>query len=104
MLLELGGHQVEVVHDGGQALDAMSRSRFDLAVLDIGMPNVNGYDVARRVRANGDGIALVALTGWGKSSDRDEALAAGFDDHWVKPIEPAKALERCAAAAAARAR
>ena len=102
MLLELGGHHVDVVHDGSEALDAISRARFDLAVLDIGMPNVNGYDVARRVRANGNGITLVALTGWGKGTDRDEALAAGFDEHWVKPIEPSKALELCAAAAAAR--
>ena len=101
MLLELGGHRVEVVHDGGQAFDAISRSRFDLALLDIGVPNVNGYDVARRVRANGNGITLVALTGWGKSADRDDALAAGVDDHWVKPIESAKALELCATAAAA---
>jgi len=102
MLLGLGGHHVEVVHDGGQALEAISRSRFDLALVDIGMPNVNGYDVARRVRANGHPITLVALTGWGKSSDRDEALAAGFDQHWVKPIEPNKALDLCAAAAATR--
>jgi CheY-like chemotaxis protein len=66
------------------------------------MPNLNGYDVARRVRAKGNGIKLVAVTGWGKSSDRDQALAAGFDDHWVKPIDPSKALELCSAAAAAR--
>jgi CheY-like chemotaxis protein len=102
MLLELGGHHVEVVQDGAQALEAISRSRFDLALLDIGMPNVNGYDVARRVRANGHSITLVALTGWGKATDRDEALAAGFDHHWVKPIEPAKALDLCAAATATR--
>ncbi len=102
MLLELGGHQVDVVHDGGEALAALDRSAFDIALLDIGMPNVNGYDVARRVRADGHSITLVALTGWGKSSDRDEALQAGFDHHWVKPIEPAKALELCATAAAAR--
>ncbi len=101
-LLELGGHRVEVVHDGGHALDALAGSRFDLALLDIGMPNINGYDVARRVRASGNGITLVALTGWGKGSDRDDALAAGFDHHWVKPIEPAKALELCATEAAAR--
>ena len=66
------------------------------------MPNINGYDVARRVRANGHPITLVALTGWGKSSDRDEALAAGFDPHWVKPTSTEKALDLRAAAAAAR--
>jgi PAS domain S-box-containing protein len=103
MVLELDGHHVEVVHDGGHALDAISQSRFDLALLDIGMPNVNGYDVARRVRADNSTIMLVAVTGWGQDSDRDRALAAGFDHHWVKPIEPAQALELCAKAAAARA-
>src|SRR5262249_8898380 len=92
MLLEDAGHHVEVVHDGRQALEALAKSAFDIAVLDIGMPNVNGYEVARRVRADGHSITLVALTGWGKSSDREEALDAGFDQHWVKPIEPDKAL------------
>jgi PAS domain S-box-containing protein len=99
MILELGGHSVEVAHDGGQALEAIARTRFDLALLDIGMPSVNGYDVARRVRESDGDITLVAVTGWGQDTDKDRAFEAGFDHHWVKPIEPQKALELCAAAA-----
>jgi len=102
-LLELDGHRVEVVHDGAEALQALERVRPHLALLDIGMPKVNGYDVARAVRAAewGRGVALVAITGWGQDDDRDRALGAGFDDHWVKPIDPAAALAFCDKLAAA---
>jgi CheY-like chemotaxis protein len=103
-LLALHGHRVELAHDGEHALKALERLRPQLALLDIGMPKVNGYDVARRVRAEpwGHATKLVAVTGWGQDHDRDRALAAGFDDHWVKPIEPDAALALCDEIAAAR--
>ena len=61
------------------------------------MPSLNGYDIAKRVRATewGGAITLVAITGWGQDVDRDHAFAAGFDHHWVKPIDSALALELC---------
>ncbi|HEX5045673.1 MAG TPA: CHASE3 domain-containing protein [Gammaproteobacteria bacterium] len=97
-LLQLYGHRVEVTHDGEDALEALERHRPALALLDIGMPKLNGYEVARRVRAEtwGRATKLVAVTGWGQDNDRDRAIAAGFDDHWVKPIEPDAALALCA--------
>jgi PAS domain S-box-containing protein len=104
-LLELEGHGVEVVNDGAAALDAIRRLHPDIALLDIGMPSLNGYDVARRVRAaewGGAGITLVAVTGWGQAADKDKAFDAGFDHHWVKPVKPSVALELCNAAAARR--
>jgi PAS domain S-box-containing protein len=104
-LLELGGHEVAVVNDGAAALDAIQRSRPDIALLDIGMPSLNGYDIAKRVRAAdwGGAITLVAVTGWGQETDKDQAFEAGFDHHWVKPVEPSIALELCNATAARRA-
>jgi PAS domain S-box-containing protein len=101
VLLELGGHHVEVVNDGAAALRALASSRFDIALLDIGMPNMNGYEIAKHVRAYewGRGMTLVAVTGWGQDADKNEAFAAGFDHHWVKPIEPSAALDLAAATA-----
>ena len=88
-LLELSGHEVAVVNDGAAALEAIEESRPDIALLDIGMPTLNGYDIAKRVRATewGGAITLVAVTGWGQDADRDQAFAAGFDYHWVKPVD-----------------
>ena len=96
-LLELSGHEVAVVNDGAAALEAIEESRPDIALLDIGMPTLNGYDIAKRVRATewGGAITLVAVTGWGQDADRDQAFAAGFNHHWVKPVDSALALELC---------
>jgi CheY-like chemotaxis protein len=101
-LIELGGHEVAVVNDGAAALDAIAASRPHIALLDIGMPSLNGYDIAKRVRATdwGKSVTLVAVTGWGQDSDKDQAFEAGFDHHWVKPVEPSLALELCDATAA----
>lgn len=89
VLLESIGHEVHVVHDGIEALQAIRAQSPDVAILDIGMPRMNGYDVARQVRADPVApIVLVALTGWGQASDRDAASRAGFDHHMVKPVAP----------------
>ena len=90
MLLEMGGHNVMVVHTGEGALEVAARARPHAMILDIGMPGLTGYEVAQRVRAEpwGKGVYLVAVTGWGQKEDKERALAAGFDDHLTKPVDP----------------
>jgi CheY-like chemotaxis protein len=90
MLLQMEGHDVTVVHDGRQALATIAAVRPDVAVLDIGMPELNGYEVARHIRegALGSAITLIAVTGWGQAADKARAIAAGFDHHFTKPVEP----------------
>jgi len=90
MLLELEGHDVTVVHDGRQALQNIQNHSPDVAMLDIGMPEIDGYEVARRVRQqpSGRSVMLIAVTGWGQEADRARAMEAGFDLHFTKPVEP----------------
>jgi PAS domain S-box-containing protein len=90
MLLRMDGHDVAVVHDGRQAVATIDSFRPEIAVLDIGMPELNGYEVARQVRQGplGTLITLIAVTGWGQASDKARAAAAGFNHHLTKPIEP----------------
>jgi len=99
-LLKMGGHRVVTVNDGVTALDEIERSRPHLAFVDIGMPGKTGYHIAAHVRAQpwGGEMTLVALTGWGQASDRARALEAGFDEHWVKPVDGTLAVEFCGAA------
>ncbi|CAN5760640.1 hypothetical protein BH20PSE1_BH20PSE1_04300 [soil metagenome] len=88
-LIELMGHDVRSVHDGASALETAAAFRPDVVLLDIGLPDINGYEVAPRLRQQpGLGrIALAALTGWGQEEDRLRARTAGFDHHFVKPID-----------------
>ncbi|HEY0478377.1 MAG TPA: GAF domain-containing protein [Kofleriaceae bacterium] len=92
MLLELGGNLTRLAHSGPAALEQVTDFRPDLVFLDIGLPEMNGYEVAARVRADPaiPQPVLVALTGWGSEDDRRQAHAAGFDRHLVKPIDGAK--------------
>jgi CheY-like chemotaxis protein len=87
-LLTLSGHEVRTAHDGRSAVDAAREYRPEVALLDIGMPELSGYEVARSIRAEnwGKDMKLIALTGWGQAEDRDASRAAGFDHHLVKPI------------------
>ncbi len=89
MLLKLLGADVQVAHDGETALAAIESYRPDVVLLDIGMPGMDGFEVARRVRRRIDfnNIMLIALTGWGQSEDRDRTRIAGFDHHLVKPAD-----------------
>ena len=98
LLLSLDGHEVEAVFTAEQALARATEFRPDVMLLDIGLPGMDGYEVARRVRAlpGGDRIRLIALTGYGQSDDRRRALSAGFDAHLVKPVEPAKLAQALA--------
>ncbi len=88
-LLQLDGHQVTVVHDGSGAMAAFTETRPHLVLLDIGMPGLNGYDVAARIRQSypASGTTLIAITGWGQEEDRARAVAAGFDHHLTKPVD-----------------
>ena len=88
MLLELAGHEVRKAADGREALSIAAEWRPDLALLDIGMPMLDGYEVVRRIRAEswGADMQLVAISGWGQMEDRRRAVEAGFDMHVVKPI------------------
>ena len=89
-VLAAAGYVVRVAHDGAQALKAAVEAVPRIAILDIGMPKLNGYDLARALRANPvtSGIKLIAITGWGQESDKVQAREAGFDLHLVKPVDP----------------
>jgi PAS domain S-box-containing protein len=88
LLLQLLGHEVEVVADGPQALEAVERSPPAVVLLDIGLPGMDGYEVARRLRARGSKALLVSLTGYGREADKARSREAGFDHHLVKPVDP----------------
>ena len=89
LLLGFHGHEVCVVADGQQAVDAVATFKPDIVLLDIGMPRLNGYDVARQLRSRAElaHVRLIALTGWGQPRDRARAFDAGFDVHLTKPLE-----------------
>jgi PAS domain S-box-containing protein len=95
MLLAHSGFEVQLAHTGTDALAMAERQPPDFAVLDIGMPGLSGYEVARGIRGQpwGAGIKLIAVTGWGQEDDKLKAMEAGFDHHLTKPIDP-NALER----------
>ncbi|GAB2521842.1 hybrid sensor histidine kinase/response regulator [Lysobacter humi (ex Lee et al. 2017)] len=102
MMLEALGQSSQAVHDGQGALAAIASMRPDVAFVDIAMPGMDGYEVARRVRAlGGDPPVMVALTGYGQDEDRRRALDAGFDHHLVKPTS-LEALHRLLAALPSR--
>ncbi len=89
-LLAMSGHEVFRAQDGSEALQEAERCRPNVALLDIGMPHANGYEVARRIRGEpwGRDMVLVALTGWGQDSDRRRSHEAGFNSHLTKPVDP----------------
>ena len=88
-LLELLGAQVRVAYDGPTALNAFSSYRPEVVLLDIGMPGMDGLEVARRIRQRPESrdVTLIALTGWGQEKDRHNSAAAGFNHHLVKPVD-----------------
>ena len=88
MLLQMRGHEVHVAYDGLQAVETATAFQPDVVLLDIGLPKLNGYEVARRIRqARQEGVILIALTGWGQDEDRRRSMEAGFDHHLTKPVE-----------------
>jgi DNA-binding response OmpR family regulator len=90
MLLALDGHDVQVAYAGKDALEAVRDFRPSVVVLDLGLPDLNGFEVARRLRreVDRDRLRLIALTGWGQADDRRRTLEAGFDHHLTKPVDP----------------
>jgi signal transduction histidine kinase len=92
ILLRMAGAEVRTAHDGEEALEVMSAFRPEVAFIDIGMPSMSGYDVAMKTRRStwGDGIVLVAVTGWGQSEDKRLSREAGFDIHLVKPVSSSR--------------
>ncbi len=93
-LLALYGNEVDVAHDGTGAVEHTCSFRPDVVLLDIGLPDISGYEAARRIRklAGVRQPTLIALTGWGQQQDKDQSMAAGFDQHWTKPVDPARLL------------
>ena len=89
LLLELDGHEVRVAYSGTEALQVFEEFAPQLALLDIGMPGMNGYQLARSIRARETGrkTLLVAITGWDQEGDRLRAAEAGFDAHRAKPVD-----------------
>src|SRR5262249_26231253 len=92
MLLKLKGHHVRLAYDGPAALVAATEFGPDLVLLDLGMPGMDGYEVARRLRQTPgvESCTLAALTGWGQEEDRRRTRAVGFDRHLVKPVDSAE--------------
>jgi signal transduction histidine kinase/ActR/RegA family two-component response regulator len=92
--LQLAGHEIHEAHDGPTGLAAIERVRPDVALVDIGLPDFDGYELARKTRVIvGRALRLVALTGYGQPDDRRQALEAGFDVHLVKPVHPDALLD-----------
>ncbi|CAH2807700.1 MAG: Chemotaxis protein methyltransferase CheR (EC [uncultured Caballeronia sp.] len=106
MLLEALGHQVRTEHDGPRALASIDEFRPDVVVLDIGLPGMSGFEVAREMRQRQAtrNALLLALTGWSSDADRQNALDAGFDRHLTKPVTIADLADLEAALVRPRAR
>jgi CheY-like chemotaxis protein len=91
LLLKLTGNEAEMAHDGEEAVAKAASFSPDVVLLDIGLPKLNGYEACREIRKQPGGrdIVLVALTGWGQEEDRRKSREAGFDEHFVKPVDHA---------------
>jgi CheY-like chemotaxis protein len=91
LLLQSEGHETCIAHDGPTALKAVEEFKPEFVFLDIGIPGMNGYEIARRLKGgeNRGNLFLVAVTGWGQPSDFEQSREAGFDLHLVKPVDSA---------------
>ena len=90
-LVRIWGHDVRTANDGPAALECARRFRPQVVLLDVGLPGMDGYELARRLRAEGlAGDVLVSVTGYGQDEDRRRAAEAGFDLHLTKPVDPAQ--------------
>jgi CheY-like chemotaxis protein len=102
MMLQIMGHDTRTAHDGESALSTAETFLPEVVLLDIGLPKLNGYEVAQRIREQdwGQSMFLIAVTGWGQDEDRQRSREVGLNLHMVKPVEPA-ALEKLLATLAA---
>ncbi len=89
-MLSLMGHQVRAAHDGKAALALLRKMQPEVAILDIGLPDIDGFELGRAVRRQGFKGTMLALTGYGQEKDRQKALDAGFDMHLTKPVDVAE--------------
>jgi CheY-like chemotaxis protein len=89
VMLQMLGHEVTTALDGLQALERAEEFRPEVIVLDVGMPKLDGYETARRIRQQpwGKDVVLIAVTGWGNEKDKNQSAEAGFDIHLVKPVD-----------------
>jgi CheY-like chemotaxis protein len=92
VLLSVDGHEIATAYDGASALASAESARPDVVLLDIGLPDITGYEVARRLRAleDGDRMTIVAISGWGQARDKQLAFDSGFDAHLTKPADPSQ--------------
>ncbi|HEY3256724.1 MAG TPA: response regulator, partial [Polyangiaceae bacterium] len=97
VLLRAAGHRVTTAHDPLEALDLIAKLAPEVAVLDIGLPVMDGYELGARIRSQAPSCRLIALTGYGQSEDRTRSAAAGFHAHLVKPVEIAELLSEISA-------
>lgn len=88
MLLKLAGHQASIAHNGTEALVMLDDVQPDVALLDIGLPEMDGYELARRIRTVRGDLLLIAVSGYGQAEDRARSREAGFDEHFIKPVDP----------------
>jgi CheY-like chemotaxis protein len=97
-LVKTWGHTTRHVLDGAAALEAIARETPDVVVLDIGLPGMDGFEVAERIRAlpQGNDVRIVALSGYGRPEDRQKSAAAGFNEHLVKPVDMDKLVRALA--------
>jgi len=95
MMLSIMGHETRTAHDGESAVTSAEAFLPDVVLLDIGLPKLNGYEVAQRIRESawGASMFLIAVTGWGQDEDRHRSAEVGLNVHMVKPVEPS-ALEK----------
>ena len=95
MLLQAWGHRTFSAHDGASGLALLASETPDAVLMDLGMPRIDGFEMARRIRQlpGGKAVKLIAMSGWGQPADRERALAAGIDEHLVKPVDPARLRE-----------
>jgi DNA-binding response OmpR family regulator len=89
MLFRMQGNDVHIAHDGLEAVGAAAAFKPHVVLMDIGLPKLNGYEAARRIREQhtGEEMVLIALTGWGQEEDRRKSKEAGFDQHLTKPVD-----------------
>lgn len=93
MILEFEGYEVHDAGDGADGLAAIVTLRPDIALIDVGLPGLDGSEVARRARTDAPETRLIALTGYGQPDDRNRSAAAGFDAHVLKPVDPTRLLQ-----------
>ena len=100
MMLSIMGHETRTAHDGESAVACAESFLPEVVLLDIGLPKLNGYEVAQRIREQpwGASMFLIAVTGWGQEEDRQRSTEVGLNVHMVKPVEPARLRELLAGA------